>query len=220
MFAKALFLGVGLAALVNAEPIPQAAATTSYDPAALSSELASLSAQEVAFTSIFGDLPTLPPSVESVLATAVPSTFLDSTATEIGCALITAVPDWYAHLPGDVKSALTSYESALVAWSKEHSAALASLEGTAGSVTYTGSPFVCTNGAAAPAGTGTTTAGKTTGTTPKSTGSAGAAGSPTSSGSVAASTSSKAGAVAPRATGAMAASFAGVVGVLGLMAAL
>jgi len=214
MFAKTILLGVSLVALVAAEPIPQAAAPTSYDPAALSSQLASLAA----FTSIFSDLPTLPASVESVLETAVPSSYLTGTATNIGCALITAIPDWYAHLPADVKSALTSYESAILAWSKEHSAALASLEGTATKGGYTGSPFICTNGGAAPASTGTTTAaGKTTVTTAKGTD---AAGSPTSGGSAAGTSSSKAGAVAPRATGAMAASFAGVVGVLGLMAAL
>lgn len=41
MFTKSLFLGAGLAALILADPIPQAAPT---DPAALSSELASLTA--------------------------------------------------------------------------------------------------------------------------------------------------------------------------------
>jgi hypothetical protein len=111
-----------------------------------------------------------------------------------------------------VKSALTSYESAIASWSKEHSAALASL--TSGYTAPTGTPSgfsigVCSNTGAAVVGTTATTA-KTTGT--------GTAAGATGTGTAAGASSSKA--AAPRATGAVAVSFAGVFGVLGLMAAL
>jgi len=221
MFTKTLLLGAGLAALAFSEPIPQAAptttfggdsaATTSFDESALSSELASLSSLE-AFTTIFSDMPTFPSSLESVLETAIPTTYATA---DLGCDIVTAAPDWYKNLPGDVKSALTSYESAWLSWSKEHSAALASL--TSG---FTVPAGVCTaTGGAVVGGTTATAA-----SSPKKTGGAtgagaGSTGTATSSGAAAGSTSSKA-AAAPQQTGAVAVAFAGVVGVLGLMAAL
>jgi hypothetical protein len=221
MFAKTLLLGAGFAALALSEPIPQAAATTSFgdsaipttsfDDSALSSELASLSSAE-AFTTIFSDMPTLPASVESVLATAIPTTYATA---DLGCDIVTATPDWYKNLPAGVKSALSSYDNAWISWSKEHSAALASL--TSG-YSFTVPAQVCTTGGAAVVGTTAST-----GSAPKNTGSATGAGAGStgtaSSGSAAQSTSSKA-AAAPKQTGAVAVGFAGVVGVLGLMAAL
>jgi len=211
MFTKTLLLGAGLAALAFSEPIPQAAPTTTFDDSALSSELASLSSAE-AFTTIFSDMPSLPLSVESVLETAIPTTYATA---DLGCDLVTAMPDWYKSLPADVKSALTSYESAWISWSKEHSAALASL--TSG-YSFTVPPAVCTTGAAV-VGT-TATAGSTAKNTGTATG-AGAKGSSTAtaSGAAAGSSSSKA-AAAPKQTGAVMVGFAGVAGVLGLMAAL
>ncbi|PMD40590.1 hypothetical protein L207DRAFT_528917 [Hyaloscypha variabilis F] len=210
MFTKSLLLGASIAALVIADPIPQAAPTTSFNPAALTSELASLTASLAmpsgglvpGLPSIYSDFPTLPASVESVLATAIPASFI---ATETDpCALLTDAPQWYASLPASIKSAITSYDSAVVSWEKEHSAALASLTSvaTSGQASYTAASvpaLVCTNTAAA-------VAGKTT-----------AAGS-TATGTAVGSSSSKA--AAPRATGAVAVGLAGAVGVLGLMAAL
>jgi len=198
MFTKSLLFGASLAALAAADPIPQAV-PTSFDPAALSSELASLTASLGSLPSgvipglpsFYSDFPTLPASIESVLATAVPSSVL---ATETDpCALVT----WYSPLPASVKSALTSYESALASWDKAHSKELASLAGTA-SYTGTAPALVCTNtGAAAATATASSTA--------KNTGGAGG---------------STANAAAPHATGAVAIGLAGAVGVLGLMAAL
>lgn len=203
MFTRSILFGASLAALAAADPIPQAA-TTSFDPAALSSELASLTASLGSLPSgvipglpsFYSDFPTLPASIESVLATAVPSSVI---ATETDpCAFVTDAPQWYNALPASVKSALTSYESALVSWDKAHSKELASLAGTA---SYTGSvpALVCTN-------TGAAVVAKTTASsTAKNTGTAGS------------STSNNA---APHATGAVVIGFAGAVGVLGLMAAL
>jgi hypothetical protein len=205
MFTKSLLLGLGLAALALGDPIPQAAATTSYNPAAISSEIASLSSYEAEFSSLYAGLPSLPASVQSVLATAFPTSL--GTATDLACDIVTSQPAWYNSLPADVKSAFTSYESALASWSKAHSAQLASL--TSGFSLPTGAASfsigVCSNTGAAVAGTTTKNAG------------AGSTGTATSSGSASGSTSKGA---APRATGTVAVSFAGVVGVLGLMAAL
>jgi hypothetical protein len=198
MFTKSLLFGASLAALAAADPIPQAV-PTSFDPAALSSELASLTASLGSLPSgvipglpsFYSDFPTLPVSIESVLATAVPSSVL---ATETDpCALVT----WYSSLPASVKSALTSYESALASWDKAHSKELASLAGTA-SYTGTAPALVCTN-------TGAAVATATASSTAKNTGGAGG---------------STANAAAPHATGAVAIGLAGAVGVLGLMAAL
>jgi hypothetical protein len=202
MFTKSLLFGASLAALAAADPIPQAV-PTSFDPAALSSELASLTASLGSLPSgvipglpsFYSDFPTLPASIESVLATAVPSSVL---ATETDpCAFVTDAPQWYSALPASVKSALTSYESALLSWDKAHSKELASLAGTA-SYTGTAPALVCTN-------TGAAVATATASSTAKNTGGAGG---------------STANAAAPHATGAVAIGLAGAVGVLGLMAAL
>merc|ERR1711964_908090 len=67
---------------------------------------------------LLSDLPTLPASVQSVLATAVPESEL--TRTDLAC-IATATPDWYNDLPSDAKSAISSYETALSSWYSEHS---------------------------------------------------------------------------------------------------
>ena len=207
MFTKALLLSASLAALVFSEPIPQAAATTENLAALESSALASLVSLTTGIPgvpSIYSDLPTLPASIESVLETAVPTSVL---ATEDPCGFVTDAPQWYNSLPANVKSALTSYESALVSWSKEHSAALASLNSgfTTGTVATgtgaTGTALVCTS-------TGAPAAGNTGTATGAGAGSTGSVGSSSSKGA------------APRATGAVAVGLSGVVGVLGLMVAL
>ena len=122
------------------------------------------------------------------------------------CAFVTNAPQWYNSLPASIKSAITSYESAVISWEKEHSAALASLN--SGQPTYTGAApgLVCTNtGAAVVAGKTTTASGA------QNTGS-------TATGTAAGASSSKA--AAPRVTGVVGISFAGAVGVMGLMVAL
>ncbi|PMD18301.1 hypothetical protein NA56DRAFT_648062 [Hyaloscypha hepaticicola] len=209
MFAKALLLSASLAVLVFSEPIPQAAATTQNLAALESSALASLTTGIPGLPSIYSDLPTLPASIESVLATAVPNSVV---ATEDPCAFVTDAPQWYNSLPANVKSALTSYESAIISWSKEHSAALASLNSgfTTGTVA-TGPALVCTSTGAPAAGGKTTASGaaENTGTaTGAGAGSTGTVGSSSSKGA------------APRATGAVAVGLSGVIGVLGLMVAL
>lgn len=211
MFTKTLLLSAGLAALVAADPIPQAASTTSYDLAAISSELASLTASidsipsgatVPGLPSIYSDFPTLPLSIESVLATAIPS---GEVATQTDpCAFVTDAPKWYNSLPASVKSALTSYESALVSWEKEHSKDLT------GQASYTANvpALVCTATGAAGVKTTAKSTAKNTGT----------AGGSTATSTGAGSSPSKA--AAPRATGAVAISFAGAMGVLGFMAAV
>jgi hypothetical protein len=128
-------------------------------------------------------------------------------ATEDPCAFVTDAPQWYNSLPANVKSALTSYESALVSWSKEHSAALASLNSgfTTGTVA-TGPALVCTSTGKPAAGGKTTSSGAAA--TGAGAGSTGTVGNSSSKGA------------APRATGAVAVGLSGVVGVLGLMVAL
>lgn len=214
MFTKALLLGASLATLVLSEPIPQAAATTENFAALESSALASLASLTTGLPglpSIYSDLPSLPASIESVLETAVPTSVLTA---EDPCSFVTDAPQWYNSLPANVKSALTSYESALISWSIEHSAALASLTSgfTTGTV-GTAPALVCTNTGAPAAGGKTTSSGaaQNTGT---ATGAGAGAGS---TGSVGSSSSKGA---APRATGAVAVGLSGVVGVLGLMVAL
>jgi hypothetical protein len=217
MFTNALLLSASLAALVLSEPIPQAAATTDNLAAMESSALASLASLTTdlpGLPSIYSDLPTLPASIESVLETAVPTSVLE---TEDPCAFVTDAPQWYNSLPANVKAALTSYESALVSWSKEHSAALASMNSgftadTTGSMA-TGPALVCTSTGAPAAGGKTTSSGAA-----KNTGTATGAGAGAGSTGTVGSSSSKG--AAPRATGAVAVGLSGVVGVLGLMAAL
>jgi hypothetical protein len=137
-------------------------------------------------------MPTLPLSVESVLLTAVPTT----AQTDIGCAIATTTPAWYKSLPADVKSAISSYNSAYESWYSKHSAELGPLTESV--------PAGCTGAAAQATGTGAATgSGSSSGATK------------TSSGSGSASTGG-----APRATGAVAVGVAGAIGVLGLIVAL
>jgi len=220
MFSKT-FLLLNLFALTLAEPIPQAAATTAFDssysfptgsysyslPASLESQLSEASVLE----SILSGAPTLPASIESALIAAIPTTVTYATNQIINCQLVTSAPEWYATLPANVKSAITSYDSAFLSWYEAHSAEIASVEGTiSGTSTFTvpscGATIATT---AATTGKGATTTGAgATGT-----------GSSTANGSAGSGTSTSKGA-APRATGAVALSAAGLAGVLGLMAAL
>jgi hypothetical protein len=219
MFSKT-FLLLNLFALTLAEPIPQAAATTSFDlssfsfptasyslPASLESQLSQASLLE----SIFSGAPTLPASIESALIAAIPTTVTYATNQVINCELVTSAPEWFQSLPANVKSVITSYDSAILSWYEAHSAEIASVEGTiSGTSTFTvpscGATIATT---AATTGKGATTTGAgATGT-----------GSSTANGSAGSGTSTSKGA-APRATGAVALSAAGLAGVLGLMAAL
>jgi hypothetical protein len=220
MVAKtALFLGLVAAAV--AEPIPQAAQTTSFAAAATSFDSFPTAINTAAESSLLSDLailesilseaPTLPVSVESVLATAIPTSIL--TESDFACQLVTATPDWYNDLPAGVKSALTSYASAAESWYSVHSAQFASLEAgltQSGAVTYQ-TPIACT-GAAAGGATAPVS-------TPTATGAGSGSGSGSSSGSGTAASSSKSSAGAAP-TGAVTLGAAGVVGMLGLLAVL
>jgi len=152
--------------------------------AAASSEMAMLSG-----------MPTLPASVESVLETAIPTSILTNPVAECS-ALNGKEPDWYKSLPGDVKSALTSYESALSSWAKDHTL-------ITGTIAATGLTGCGATGAAAAAATAT-------GTTAK-----GTQASATAAGAQATGTNA-----AARPTGAVAAGLAGAVGLLGLVIVL
>jgi hypothetical protein len=230
MFLGNAILLLTLVALTFAEPLPQAATTESgsaptglgsfltesgsFPSAApsLSDVLNSLSALE----SLEAGMPTLNPSVESVLLTAIPS----GVYTDLECQ--TTTPGWYLSLPADVKSALSSYELAFASWYSVHSAAIdltTSLPGNvcAGTVFISGmgasTAFASASTAHATAtgaatATATSAGGQATGTAASGSASSGAVGS----------SSSKA--AAPHATAAIDISFVGVVGVLGLMAAL
>lgn len=199
-----LLLGLAAFNLVFADPIPVPApvATTAMtyptDPAGISSMLASESSLE----SILSGMPTLPASVESVLLTAAP------TSADTACE--TTTPGWYKSLPPDVKSALTSYESAWESWYTAHSSQL-------GIGMSTSMGLGLCSGASA-AATGTAKTASSTGTA-KATGTAsGASASGASATGTAGSTSSSKAGAAP--TGVIGAGIAGVVGVLGIMAAL
>ena len=146
MFSKT-FLLLNLFALTLAEPIPQAAATTSFDfssysfptgsyslPASLESQLSHASVLE----SILSGAPTLPASIESALVAAIPTTVTYATNQVINCELVTSTPEWFQTLPANVKSAITSYDSAIISWYEAHSAESASAEGTiSGTSTFT-----------------------------------------------------------------------------------
>lgn len=152
-------------------------------------------------------LPTLPASIQSVLATAVPIS--DLTKTELACEPTAA--SWYNDLPNDVKSALTSYGSALQTW------ASANIGNIATNTNYNYNIPVCTGSAAVTkTGTGSTTQ-TGTGTTTRAT--TGAGGAATSAGGNAVSTTNSP-AAAPRATGAIMGTVAGIVGIFGVMVAL
>lgn len=232
MFTTTILLTL-LASLTTAipNPNPQAAATTdlgssptsfsiptdlggaassfSYD----SASEASLLSQESAYLTLFSGIPTLPASVESVLATAVPVSELSTYQCE------TELPAWYSSLPADVKSALTSYEVAVESWLKVHSSDLAQF--TSG---ITGVPTVpvCTGGAVqgGSVSKGSTAKSTNAASTPKASGSGSGAGASGSSAGAASASGSKAAAAMAKPTGALAIGAAGVAGVLGLLVAL
>lgn len=231
MFTKILVI-LPLVAFTLAEPLPQAAATSTdagqaamtsdlgsvptYNSAALNSQLSQLSAIE----SILSGAPVLPSSVESAFLAAIPSSVLLNTDTAVACQLAAETPDWYATIPNNIKSALTSYELAYSTWYASNSAALVSAEGTNTAATTAAPAFYCSSGnvvQATGSGTGATT---TTSGAGKSTGPGASTGSGSGSGSGTAASATGSKAAAPRATGGVALSLAGVVGVLGVMAVL
>jgi len=203
MYRNALLL-LSVTGAALAAPQPQDD-TSSFDGAAfsasLSSELASITAG--ALPGIYSDMPTLAPSIESFLATVVPTG-----TTEDPCA--TTEPAWLKNLPSSVKSALSSYDSAMLSWESKHSSEL-STTFTAVIPTITAAEFCAThNGGSGPTPTQTGGAGGQT--------TAAAGSSNTAKGSAASGTNSSGRAAKP--TGVVAAGFAGVVGMVGLMVAL
>jgi hypothetical protein len=105
MFSKALLLTI-LAAIALGDPQPNSQ-TVIAPPFN---------------TAILSDLPTFPSSIASVLITAIPSSVLAK--SDYACELATATPSWFTTLPGDVQSALSSYEFALQSWYEVHSSEL------------------------------------------------------------------------------------------------
>jgi hypothetical protein len=189
MHAKQLILFSLTAVVALAEPVANRMERRQYssvDYNSLSSEMAMLS-----------DMPTLPASVESVLETAIPTSILTNPAAECS-ALNGKEPDWYKSLPGDVKSALTSYESALSSWAQDHSSLL-----NTGTIAATGLTGCGATSAAAAAATATGTTAKGTQT------------SATAAGAQATGTNA-----AARPTGAVVTGLAGAIGLLGLVIAL
>ena len=208
-------LFLSLAAFVLADPLPQGAATTDLgssptDFGSSPSELASLSDSLASLSSLEAlesGIPTLASSVESVLLTAIPTSYQSGELCQ------TTTPGWYKSLPADVKSALSSYDSAIASWYSVHSAELnfpTTLPGNvcAGTVINPGS------GGTTPLATASTAHATATGTVPASTTGSGTA----ASGTAASPSASKA--AAPHITGDVGVSFAGILGVLGLIAAL
>ncbi|CZT48736.1 uncharacterized protein RSE6_09481 [Rhynchosporium secalis] len=196
MFAKSLLLA-SFAVMALADPIPA--------PQISPEDLSSLLDDATSALDLFSGLPTLPASIQDILATAVPESEL--TKTDLQC-IATATPSWYSDLPNNAKSAISSYETAIASWYSENSSNLS---------LGTNVPAPCpapTAGGSSP----TTTASKKGASTTSSsrTGSV----SPSSSVSTGAvSTTGSSTAAATRAT-AMIASIAGLAGILGVMAAL
>ncbi|KAF8861554.1 hypothetical protein BDZ45DRAFT_671865 [Acephala macrosclerotiorum] len=157
-------------------------ATPTFNTASLSSKLDTATG----ISGALSDLPTLPASIQSILITAIPASAL--TASEFACDPTAAA--WYSSLPGNVKSALSSYGSEVSSWASKHSSGLG---------TYTDVPVCTGTRVAANTNAATTGSGTTSGSSSTATGSPG---------------------TAPRVTRAISGSVAGVVGVLGLMAVL
>jgi len=187
MHAKQLILFSLTAVAALAEPVANRMERRQYSSVDYNSILAAASSE----MAMLSGMPTLPASVESVLETAIPTSILTNPAAECS-ALNGKEPDWYKSLPGDVKSALTSYESALSSWAKDHPF-------STGTVAATGLTGCGATGSAAAAATGT-------GSTQASATAAGAQATGTNA--------------AARPTGAVAAGLAGAVGLLGLVIAL
>lgn len=216
IYSVAMYLSqailVTFAAFALGDPIPQAAATTTAitdlgsspsEAASVSDALASLSALE----SLEAGMPTLASSIESVLLTAIPTNYYTGQVCE------TTTPGWYISLPADVKSAISSYDSAFASWYSLHSTAF-SLTATLPGNVCAGTIFntATTGHATATSGATATSTGKGT-TTATGTGTA-------ASGTSSSSSTSTSKAAAPHATGAVGVSVAGVLGALGLMFAL
>lgn len=191
MHAKQLILFSLTAVAALAEPVANRMERRQYSSVDYNSILAAASSE----MAMLSGMPTLPASVESVLETAIPTSILTNPAAECS-ALNGKEPDWYKSLPGDVKSALTSYESALSSWAKDHPFSTGTVAGT---VAATGLTGCGATGAAAAAATGT----------------GGTQASATAAGAQATGTNA-----AARPTGAVAAGLAGAVGLLGLVIAL
>jgi len=216
---------------VLADPIPQAAASTTglgsfpsdlgssptdsgsspSEAAAESSLLASISSLQALESS----MPILAPFAESAIISAIPSTYLTGTECE------TTTPGWYYSLPADVKSALSSYDSAFLTWYAAHSTdfgfTTASLPGNVcgGTVFASGTADASTTKETAPASKGghaTVTSGAPA-TTP-------AGGSATAGSGTSGPSSSTSKAAAAQVTGFVGASLVGIAGVFGLMVAL
>ena len=129
---------LGLAAYVLAEPIPQATTdpgSAETGAAYISDTLASLSSVD----SVLAGAPTLAPSVLDALILAIP------TGLYTGQECQTTTPAWYYSLPADIKSELSSYDSAYETWYAVHSSELPDTPQTlpanicAGTFTYGGS---------------------------------------------------------------------------------
>ncbi|KAG9238258.1 hypothetical protein BJ875DRAFT_480502 [Amylocarpus encephaloides] len=193
MFTKSLLIAL-LAAHSLADPVPAPAPQAGDAQSSLDAAVASATS----LLNILSDIPTLPLSVASVLATAVPT---GVQVSAVGCEIATATPGWYQSLPADVRSAFSSYQSAAQSWYSAHSSDLGVVST---GVALPVAPCMAT-------GTGSAAAGAGAGA------GAGAATSAAGSGGAASDTSKGA---APRPTGAVVASLAGAVGVLGLMVAL
>jgi hypothetical protein len=179
MYTQTLLLVLSLAGVALSDPKPQID-TSSFDMS-----------QFTSVDNIYSDMPTLPPSIASIIATAAPTGTTDSDP----CA--TTLPAWYGNLPDSVQSELSSYNSAVQSWASEHSSELG--DGYTAYASPTGDFCGTRTGGAGPENTGA------------------AEGTQTSDGSAAKGTNTGA---AARPTGAVAAAAAGVVGMVGLMVAL
>jgi len=233
MYTQTLILLSSVAGIVLAEPIPQAAATTSFDPSAFATDTpdfdtssfdSALDSALASFTgtgggipgvpSYYSDFPTPAPSLASIIASASPT---DDTSDP--CA--TTDPAWVQNLPSDAQDAIHSYESAVASWASKHSSELAA-DATGPIVSDIcnsdgGSGSAPTDTGAGGADVTSPSGGQTTAAPGGSSGGAGgttntAKGNPPKTG-----TSSGLGS---KPTGAVAAGFAGVVGMIGLMVAL
>lgn len=195
-----IFITALAATAALADPVQRRQATSSLDLSALESQASVLQG-------VTSDEPMLPSSVLEVLATAVPTSVL--TDPNFACEAATGTPGWYKSLPADVKSALTSYESAAVSWYKEHSSVLAQF--TSGLAAGPAACTAATNGAKTAAGA--------TGSGAAATGTSGS-GASGSSGSAATAASGSGNGAMARPTGLVAAGLAGAIGALGLAIAL
>ncbi|OCL06223.1 hypothetical protein AOQ84DRAFT_365997 [Glonium stellatum] len=211
MHAKQFILFSLTAVVALAEPVANRMERRQYSSIDENSLLAAASSEIAAASSalaVYSDMPTLPASIESIIATAIPASIITNPAAECS-ALNGQVPDWYKTLPANVKSALTSYESALLSWDNAHSSLFATESDLASSLSELTGTGIATGLTGCGVTSAPSAAASVTGTTAKGTGAA------TATGAQATGTNA-----AARPTGAAAAGVAGVVGLLGLVAAL